>query len=113
MELLTRLNHIHSKEEFNKTISENENVIICCGRMGPMCVPVYSAMEILSEQYPGVAFFDIPFDHQEAHVIRNLPECTGFMGLPFTVYFKKGAVVKATTSIQTQEQVESLLKAHF
>ena len=55
----------------------------------------------------------MPFDHPEAHVIRNLPECSGFMGLPFTVYFKKGKVVKATTSIQSQDQVESILKELF
>jgi thioredoxin 1 len=113
MELLTRLDHIHSEEEFNQVIQENEKVMICCGRMGPMCVPVYSAMEILREQYPHVAFFDMPFDHPDAHVIRNLPECRGFMGLPYTVYFKKEIVVKATTSIQTQDQVEAILKEHF
>jgi len=42
-----------------------------------------------------------------------LPECRGFMGLPFTVYFKNGAPAKATTSIQTQDQVESILKAYY
>lgn len=113
MELQTRLGHIHSEAEFKQVIEQNENVMICCGRMGPMCVPVYAAMEILREQYTSVAFYDMPFDHPDAHVIRNLPECHGFMGLPFTVYFKKGEVVKATTSIQNQEQVESILKVHF
>ena len=113
MELQTRLDHIHSEAELNAVISENPNVMICCGRMGPMCVPVYAAMEILQDQYPEIAFFDMPFDHPEAHVIRNLPECGGFMGLPFTVYFKNGKVVKATSSIQNQDQVESILKEHF
>jgi thioredoxin 1 len=113
MELQTRLGHIHSEAEFEQVIEQNENVMICCGRMGPMCVPVYAAMEILREQYTSVAFYDMPFDHPDAHVIRSLPECHGFMGLPFTVYFKKGKVVKASTSIQTQEQVESNLKVHF
>lgn len=113
MELQTRLDHLHSEKEFSDAIHENESVMICCGRMGPMCVPVYSAMEILREKYPRVAFYDMPFDHPDAHVIRNLPECREFMGLPFTVYFHKGKVVKATTSIQTQEQVESILKEHF
>ncbi|MCK4747247.1 MAG: thioredoxin family protein [Bacteroidales bacterium] len=113
MELQTRLGHIHSEGEFNTVIGENQNVMICCGRMGPMCVPVYAAMEILGNQYPGIAFYDMPFDHPEAHVIRNLPDCKGFMGLPFTVYFKNGKVVKATSSIQTQEQVESILKEFF
>jgi len=113
MELLTRLEHIHSETEFNQVIRENPNVMICCGRMGPMCVPVYSAMEILKEQYKDVAFFDMPFDHPEALVIRNLPECRGFMGLPFTVYLKNGKVVKATTSILSQDQVEAILKEFF
>lgn len=113
MELQTRLDHIHSEAEFKQVIQEHENVMICCGRMGPMCVPVYAAMEILREKHKKVAFYDMPFDHPEAHVIRNLPECSGFMGLPFTVYFKKGAVVKATTSIQSQEQVESILNNYF
>jgi len=113
MELLTRLKHIHSEVEFRQVIDENENVMICCGRMGPMCLPVYSAMEILKEQYQQVGFYDLPFDHPDAHVIRRLPECSSFMGLPFTVYFKNGSVVKATTSIQTQDQIEAILKANF
>ena len=112
-ELQTRLKHIHSEEEFNSIVRDNENVMICCGRMGPMCVPVYAAMEILRDRYSHVAFFDMPFDHPEAHVIKSMPECRGFMGLPFTVYIKNGKVVKATTSIQSQEQVESILKDHF
>lgn len=113
MELQTRLEHIHSEKEFNEVIASHENVMICLGRMGPMCVPVYASMEILREQYTHVAFYDMPFDHPDAHVIRTLPECRGFMGLPYTVYFKNGKVVKATTSIQSQEQVEAILKEHF
>jgi thioredoxin 1 len=110
MELQTRLNHIHSELEFNQVIQDHENVMISCGRMGPMCLPVYAAMEILKEKYKEVAFFDMAFDHPDAHVIRNLPECRGFMGLPYTVYFKQGNVVKATTSIQSKDQIESILK---
>ena len=113
MELQTRLKHIHSEAEFNQVIEENLNVMICCGRMGPMCLPVYAAMEILKEQLPHVEFYDMPFDHPEVHVIRNLPECRGFMGLPFTVYYKNGSLVKATTSIQSQEQVEAILNEHY
>ncbi len=94
-------------------LQEHEQVMVCCGRMGPMCVPVYAAMEILRDQYPEVAFCDMPFDHPEAHVIRNLPECKGFMGLPFTVYFKHGKVVRATSGIQSRDEVEQILMHHF
>jgi len=113
MELQTRLKHIHSEAKFMQVTQEHPDVIICCGRMGPMCLPVYAAMEILKEQFPHVEFYDMPFDHPEAHVIRNLPECRGFLGLPFTLYYKKGSVVKATTSIQSQEQVETILKKYY
>jgi len=113
MELQTRLDHIHSEAEFLQIIQENDNVMVCCGRMGPMCLPVYATMEILRNSYPHVVFCDMHFDHPEAHVIRYLPECSGFMGLPYTVYFKSGKVVKATTSIQSREEVEKILKSHF
>lgn len=113
MELQTRLTHIHSVAEYKQVLEDNANVMICCGRMGPMCLPVYAAMEILREQYKHVLFCDISFDHPEAHIIRDLPECRGFMALPFTVYFKNGTPVKATTSIQSQDHVESILKAYY
>jgi len=81
--------------------------------MGPMCLPVYDIMEELETEYPHVKFYDMEFDHPDAHVIRNLPECRGFMGLPFTVYYKNGKVVKATSSIQNNEQVTEILNAEF
>jgi len=108
--LYTNLEHVESEAQFHKVLEENENVMICCGRMGPMCVPVYAAMEELREEYPNVKFMDMEFDIPDAHVIRNAPECAGFMGLPFTMYYKNGKVVKATTSIQDKDQIENILK---
>jgi len=35
------------------------------------------------------------------------------MGLPFTVYFKNGKAVAATTSIQSSEQVRAILDREF
>jgi len=107
--LQTNLNHINSGEEYNNVLSKNKNVMICCGRMGPMCIPVYATMKELEDLNEHVAFFDMEFDHPEAAVIRNLPECRGFMGLPFTVYYKDGKVVKATTGIQNREQITEIL----
>lgn len=111
--LYTNLRHVESAEEHKILISENENVMICCGRMGPMCIPVYGIMEELEEEYRHVQFADMEFDNPEAHVIRNAPETKGFMGLPFTVYYKNGKMVKATSSIQTMEQVRTILDEHF
>jgi len=111
--LQTNLKHIESEEGFNKVVNENENVMICCGRMGPMCVPVYAIMKEMETEYTHVQFHDLEFDGPIGHVIRNLPECKGFMGLPFTVYFKNGQVAAATTSIQSMDQVRHILDREF
>jgi thioredoxin 1 len=115
MTLQTNLQHLVSAADWQKTLEENENVMVCCGRMGPMCVPVYAIMEDLekSGKYDHVAFRDMLFDNPEAYVIRDAPECAGFMGLPFTVYYKNGKVVKATSSIQNLDQIIDILDEVF
>jgi thioredoxin 1 len=85
--LNTNLKHIETEQEVKEVRGNNENVMICCGRMGPMCIPVFSVM--------------------------NLPECALFMGLPFTVYFKNAKVVAATSSIQNKDQVMEILDREF
>ena len=111
--LYTNLKHIESAAEHAKIISENENVMVVCGRMGPMCIPVYGIAEELEKYYSNVKFCDMEFDNPESHVIRSLPEVRGFMGIPFTIYYKNGNVVKATSSIQTKEQVKAILDKEF
>jgi len=107
--LQTNLKHITSRDQYEEVINSNEKVMICCGRMGPMCVPVYASMKELEGDYSDVAFYDMEFDHPDASIIRNLEECRGFMGLPFTVYYKDGEVVAATSSIQSKEQIRTVL----
>lgn len=109
----TNLKHLETEQEVKDALANNENVMVCCGRMGPMCLPVYVIMEELRGAYPHVAFFDQDFDGPAASHIRGLPECAGFMGLPFTVYFKNGKAAAATTSIQTREQVQAILEKEF
>jgi thioredoxin 1 len=111
--LRTNLNHLESEKELKKVLEENENVMICCGRMGPMCLPVYAAMTELEKRYSHVSFHDMDFDIPVASFIKTLPECASFRGLPFTVYFKNGKVVAATTSIQNANQVASILDTKF
>lgn len=111
--LQTNLTHILTETDFRETLARNENVMICCGRMGPMCIPVYGVMQEIKDTYSHVAFRDMEFDGPIGHLIRDLPECRGFRGLPFTVYFKNGKVVKATTSIQSATQVREILDSEF
>jgi thioredoxin 1 len=111
--LYTNLKHLESISDYNNAISENENVMIVCGRMGPMCIPVYGIAEELETEYMHVKFFDMEFDNPISDVIRTLPEVRGFMGIPFTIYYKNGKVVKATSSIQTKDQVKSILSKEF
>ncbi len=111
--LKTGLQEIETAQELEKLISENENVMVCCGRMGPMCLPVYNVMEELEEERSDVKFKVMAFDNPEATVIKNTPECRGFMGLPFTMYYKNGNVVHATSSIQNMQQIKGILDTQF
>lgn len=107
--LQTPVHEIETASELEKIINENENVMVCCGRMGPMCIPVYDTMEELQDEYENVKFYSMAFDSPEAGVIRNAPECRGFMGLPFTMYYKNGKVAHATSSIQNRQQITEIL----
>ncbi len=111
--LHTNLHEFETAAELEKYISENENVMVCCGRMGPMCIPVYDVMEELEEERKNVKFAVMSFDSPEAGIIRNDPACYGFMGLPFTMYYKNGKLAKATSSIQNMGQVTSILDEQF
>ena len=111
--LYTNLKHLESIANHYKAISENDNVMVICGRMGPMCIPVYGIAEELEAEYEHVKFYDMEFDNPISDVIRILPEVRGFMGIPFTIYYKNGRVVKATSSIQTKDQVKSILDKEF
>jgi thioredoxin 1 len=111
--LYTNLKHLESAADLKKAISENGNVMVICGRMGPMCIPVYGIAEELEDDYKHVKFYDMEFDNPESNIIRSLPEVRGFMGIPFTIYYKDGKVVKATSSIQTKDQVKAILNKEF
>jgi thioredoxin 1 len=113
MVLPTNLKHIATADELTKLINEKENVMVCCGRMGPMCIPVYGVMHEIEPEYQHVEFRDMAFDSPEAHIIRNLPECRGFMGIPFVIYYKNGKVAAATSSIQSRSQITSILDKTF
>lgn len=115
MILNTNLKHLKTEQEIKEIVNAQENVIVCCGRMGPMCLPVYASMEELeaSGEYDHVAFRDLLFDSPEAVYIRKLPEVRTFRGLPFTVYFKNGEVVQATSSIQSKENLVTNINNSF
>jgi thioredoxin 1 len=111
--LVTNLAHVENKKQFDELLKDNKNVMICCGRMGPMCIPVYKVMARLQPQYAHVQFRDMDFDTPVAMAIRGLSQCASFMGLPFTVYFRDGKVVRATSSIQNEKQIVSILDDIF
>ena len=111
--LRTNIKHLETDEETQEALKNSENVVICCGRMGPMCLPVYSIFSELETRYPHMSFYDQDFDIPAAGFIKRLPECSSFMGLPFTVYFKNSKVVAATTSIQNEGQITEILEREF
>jgi thioredoxin 1 len=111
--LQTNLKHLETDDEVQEALKNSENVVICCGRMGPMCIPVYTILNQLESMYSHVRFYDQDFDIPAASFVRYLPECASFRGLPFTVYFKNSKVVAATGSIQSGEQITEILDREF
>lgn len=113
--LQTAVDEVQNKAEVEKLINSNEKVVISCGRNGPMCLPVYGAFEVLQEKekYSNIKFAVMPFDVPEASIIRELPECRSFMGLPFTIYYINGKVVGATSSIQDAKAVKATISEYF
>ena len=108
--LQTNLKHIETVQQFEEMVKSGKKLAVVCGRMGPMCIPVYGAMEALRDKYQDVEFCDMEFDSPTgAKTIRSLPETRAFNGLPFTVYFRDGKVAAATTSIQTKAQIKAIL----
>ena len=103
--LYTNLHHIESAAEHAKVLSENENVMVICGRMGPMCIPVYGIAEELEDEYKHVKFCDMEFDNPESLIVRNLPEVKDLNSIPYTVYYQGGNAVMATSGTQTKEQI--------
>ncbi len=81
--LQTAVHEIKTAAELEKIINstltdsfknENENVMVCAGRMGPMCIPVYDAMEELEEEYTNVKFYSMGFwIHRKLHLFEMLP----------------------------------------
>lgn len=111
--LYTNLNHIESAEEYERIINEHENVIVICGRMGPICIPVYRIAVELEEEYAHVKFFDMEYDNPESYFFHALPEVSDLMEIPFTLYYKNGQVVKATSGIQSKAQMKTILDQEF
>lgn len=111
--LQTNLTHIETEQDFQDLIQSNENVMITCGRMGPMCIPVYDVMEKLEGECSSVTFRDMAFDGPVSHVIKSLPEVRSFQSLPFVAYYKNGELARATAGIQTKKQVKQNLEELF
>ena len=115
MAMNTRIKHLETVEAVEEAIASNERIMISAGRWGPMCIPVYKAMEELEteDKYKDIVFRVIEFDVPAAIPIKRAEECRGFMGLPFNVYYRGGKVVCATSSIQTKEQIETNIQQYL
>ena len=113
--LQSSLDEVQTKSEVENLINNNDKVAISCGRNGPMCLPVYGAFEVLKEKekYSDIKFAVMPFDVPGASIIRELPECRLFRGLPFTIYYKNGTVVGATSSIQDVKSIKTTINESF
>jgi thioredoxin 1 len=107
--LYTNLNHIENAADFSKSLTENEKVVIICGRMDASSVQVYRNAADVKSKYWHVEFFDLEYDNPVSAFFHAIPEVAGQNALPLTVCFKNGKVEKvATGSLSESEMVEIL-----
>lgn len=111
--LYTNLKHIETASDYARIVSETENVVIVCGRMGLTCVPVYKLAEELENSYKHVMFYDMEFDNPESAVLRNVVEYYDLKNIPLTGYFKKGNLVEVSLGTQTKEQMLAILNREY
>jgi thioredoxin 1 len=110
-----KVKQIAEANEFDEAVKNTENLVACAGRWGPMCIPVYGAMEQMEtdSKFNEINFRVVNFDSEPAGKIRSLKECRRFMGLPFIVYYKNGEVVHATSGLQTRQQLEENIEKYL
>ena len=111
--LYTNLKHIESKEQLRQVIAENENLVIICGRMGAMSIPVYRIITELEGRFPQVKFFDMEYDNPESESICQLSAEGGLRGIPIIVYYKAGQLAQITAGMQSKDQLIAIIESNF
>lgn len=107
--LYTNLKHIETAAEFKRTIAENDQVVIVCGRMGEFSIPVYRMLETLQTEYPTVKFFDMEFDNPESHVVCELFADMPESKVPFLLFYENGELTFRTWGAKTKEDLIAIL----
>jgi thioredoxin 1 len=107
--LYTNLKHIETVPEFKRTIAENSQVVIVCGRMGEFSIPVYRVLETLQTEYPTVKFFDMEFDNPEAKLVCDLFADIPEAKVPFLLFYENGELIFKSWGTKTKEEIENIL----
>ncbi len=111
--LYTNLKHIESTAQHVEIINEQENSMVIWGRMEPKSILVYRIAEELEADYPNVKFYDVEIDNPGISDLRSLPELSNLSGIPYSVFYKNGQVVQATSGLQTKDQIVAILNNEF
>ena len=111
--LYTNLNHIENAADFSKSLTENENVVIICGRMDTASVSTYRAAVGLKAKYRHIRFFDLEYDNPVSAFFHAIPEVAGQKTLPLTVCFKNRKVEKVTTGSLSENEMAEILDDVF
>lgn len=111
--LYTNLKHIETAADYRQIISEQQNVMICYGRMGLKSISVYDIMEKVQKRYKHVKFYDMEFDNPESKVMPETQDYKEPDELPYVIYYKNGEAVHITSGMQTRQQIVTILDLLF
>jgi len=111
--LYTNLNHIESTSQLNSIIENNDNVVMCYGRMNHDCVAVFNALEMLENELPDVQIYDIEYDNPEFEDFKQSTRSLTMAELPYLILFKNGVVQEVNTGKKDENQLRTLIQKTY
>ena len=111
--LYTNLNHIELSGQLQKVIENNENVVLCYGKMNYDCVPVFNALELLENEFSFIKMYDVEYDNPEFNDFKQSLQNLNLSQLPYVLLFKKGKVHNAFSGTKNENQLREIFNAVY
>lgn len=96
-----------SEKEFSQVEAQELAVVDFSATWCGPCKMVAPVLEEISEEEPGIAFFNIDVDENP-----GLAQKYGIMSIPAIGVFKKGEIAEMQVGFRPKEQLQEFIKSH-
>jgi len=111
--LYTNLKHIESIKQLNDVIGNNNNVVMCYGRMNSDCIPVFNALEQLESELSDVQIYDIEYDNPEFEDFKQSTHSLTMTELPYLIFFQNGEVREVFAGKKDENQLRTSIHSIY